>query len=145
MFFSGGKNENRMGRRLLQGFEKCIECIGAEHVDLIDDVYLVFSSLWRKTDLFNQVADIIHRIVAGSIEFMYIERASIVEGLTGIAGIAGLAILPQIFTVDGFGQDPGTGCFAHAPWPAEQKCMRKMLLKDRIFQGSGDMGLSHYG
>ena len=76
---------------------------------------------------------------------MYIERASIVEGLTGIAGVAGLTIFPQIFTVDGFGQDPGTGCFTHAPWPAEQKCMRKMLLKDRIFQGSGDMGLPHHG
>ncbi len=133
-----------MGRRFLEGFKKSIECIGAEHVHLINDIYLVFSCLWCKTDLFNQVTDIINRIVACGIQFMDIERGAIVEGLTRVAGVAGLAILAQVFAVDGFGQDPGTGCFAHAPWSAEQKCMRKMLLKDRIFQGSGDMGLSHH-
>ena len=76
---------------------------------------------------------------------MDIERGAIVEGLTGIAGVAGPAILGQVFAIDGFGQDPGTGCFAHASWTAEQKCMRKVLLKDRIFQGSSDMGLPHHG
>ena len=94
VFFSCSKNENGMCRRLLQCFEKCIECIGAEHVHLIDDVYFVFSSLWCKTDLFYQVTDIINRIVACSIEFMDIKRGAIVEGLTGIACIAGLAIFP---------------------------------------------------
>ena len=67
VFFRSGKDENRMGRRLFQGFQKCIECIGTEHVHLINDVYFVFACLWSKADLFNQVTDVINRIIARSI------------------------------------------------------------------------------
>jgi hypothetical protein len=50
----------------------------------------------------------------------------------------------QIFAVDGFGQNTGTGCFAHPSWSAKQKGMRQGAVSDRIFERSGNMLLTHH-
>ena len=55
----------------------------------IDDIDLVFSGLWCKTYLFHQGADIIHRIVAGGIQFMDVQGTAFIERDTGMAAVTG--------------------------------------------------------
>ncbi len=62
-----------------------------------------------------------------------------------MAHVAGFAIGAYIFTIDGFGQDTGTGGFTHAPRTAKQEGMRQLLVLNGIFQGGGNMSLAHYG
>ena len=64
---------------------------------------------------------------------MNIERTAIVERHTAGTFIAGFAIILQVFAVDGFGQNTGTGGFAHTPWTTKQKGMRQRVVADRIF------------
>jgi hypothetical protein len=46
-------------------------------------------------------------------------------------------------TIDGFGQDAGTGRFTYTPWTAKQKSMRQVVIADGIFQRSGNVFLPH--
>lgn len=75
---------------------------------------------------------------------MDIERAAFVEGNAGVTLVAGLAIGLEIFAVDGFCQDTGTGSFSHTAWTAEQKGMRKLVIADGVFECGGNVGLSYY-
>jgi hypothetical protein len=113
-------------------------------VHLIDNINLVFSRLRRKAYLLYQATDIFHRVVAGGIQFMYVQRSAIVEGGAGAAGIAGLRIGCTVFAIDSLGQYPGTGSFAHATGTTKQECMRQLILADRIFKGCGNMLLAYY-
>lgn len=59
--------------------------------------------------------------------------------------VAGFAVGLQIFAVDGFGQDTGTGGFTYAPRAAKQKSMCELLITDGIFQRSSNVRLTDYG
>ncbi len=73
------QDEDRIGRRLLQRFQKGIERRGAEHMHFIDDIYLVFACLRGKTHLFHQRPDIVDRVVAGGIQLMNIQRSPLIK------------------------------------------------------------------
>src|ERR1700740_1449100 len=55
VFFSCGKNKDRVLRRLFQCFQKSVECRGREHMHLVNNIYFVFSKLRCKTYLVNKV------------------------------------------------------------------------------------------
>jgi len=113
-------------------------------VHFIDDVHFVFAGLRGKPDLFYQAADIVDRVIAGGVELVYIQRSAFVEGHAGTAFVAGFSIGQAVFAIDGFGQYPGAGGFAHTPGAAEQKSMRKLFVFYRILQCCGDMALPYY-
>ena len=85
-------------------------------MNLIHDVHFVFACLWSKANLFNQASDIIHRIIAGSIEFMYIQRGAGIKWNAAVTIITGFTIFGARFTVDGLCQNSGTGSFTHSSW-----------------------------
>jgi hypothetical protein len=43
--------------------------------------------LWHKTNLFNQGSYVINRIVAGRIQFMYVQGCAFIKTFAGITGI----------------------------------------------------------
>ena len=63
MLFGCGQNENHMCGWLLKCFKECIECSSRQHVNLVDDKYLVFAKLRRDTGLFHQCLDVLNRVV----------------------------------------------------------------------------------
>src|SRR5258708_22936624 len=73
MFLSSCEDKNSIGGWLFQGFQKGVKCRRTEHVYFVYDIDFIFSGLRRKTHLVNQTSDIIDRIIAGSIQFMYIQ------------------------------------------------------------------------
>ena len=93
VLFCCRKNKNRVRRRLFQCFQKCIKCAGTQHVNLIDNIHLIFSCLWRKTYLLYQCTDIIDRIITGRIELVNIERSAVIPG--GRAAASPESILPD--------------------------------------------------
>ena len=63
VLLSRGQNKNSMGRRFLQRLEKGIEGRLGQHMDLIYDIYAVFSHLRRYPDLLHQGLYVIDSIV----------------------------------------------------------------------------------
>ncbi len=70
-----------MMRRLLQRFQESVECSRTQHMNLIDDEYLIFSDCRRDTHLVDQRTDIVDRVVGGSIQFMNIIGTLFIESL----------------------------------------------------------------
>jgi hypothetical protein len=134
-----------MCRGFFQRFQKCVKGAGAKHVYLVYDVHFIFSGLRREAHLVYDIPDIFYGIITGGIEFMYIERSTSVKADTTFTYITSLIILGKMRTINCFCEDPGTGCFTNATGSAKQKSMCQLLLPDGIFQGSGDVGLTHYG
>ena len=79
VLFGGGQDEFGVGWRFLQGFEEGIKGRCTQHVDLVHDINLEGTALGRITYLFNQGANVIHRIVGGSVQFMDGERPALVK------------------------------------------------------------------
>ena len=71
VFLGGGEDENRVGRRLLEGLEERVERSLAQHVDLVDDIDAVTSHLGRNLDLVDKCLDVIHAVVGGGVELVY--------------------------------------------------------------------------
>src|SRR5262249_34589281 len=118
---------------------------GAEHVDLIDDIDLELAGLRGEADLFDEGPDIVHGVIAGGIELVDIEGGAFVKGDTGGAVVAGLSIGGAVLAIDGFGEDPGAGGLAYPPGSAKKEGMGQLVVADGVFEGRGDMGLTHYG
>ena len=114
-------------------------------MNLINDIDLVFSGLRRYAHLFDQAANIIHRIVGRRIQFVNVERVAVLEALAGVANTACLALRRQVLAVDGFCKDTGAGRFTDAPRTAEQEGLRKLVVFYSIFQRVGNMLLANNG
>lgn len=144
MALRGGQDEFGIRWRLLERLQESVEGIGGKHVDLVDDEHLVLSHLRRDAYLLNEVADIVHRVVAGSIQLMDAVRTSLVEGAARLTLVAGLAIGVKVLAVDRLGKDAGTCCLAYATRAAEQISMRQLVIPDRILQGGGQTFLTYH-
>ena len=133
MLFRCGKDEDGMMRRFFQCFQKSIEGGLRQHVDLINDIYLVLADLWRDTYLLNQRTDIFYRVVAGGIQLMYVVRTLFVECQTRLTLIAGFSFGSGGLAVDGLGKDTCTRCFSHSTRSAEQVGMCQLAGGNSIF------------
>jgi hypothetical protein len=111
-------------------------------VDLIDDIDFVVASLGWITDLLNEGANIVHRIVGGGIQFMDGKGSALVKGLAGGAFSASLLMAVSEGAIDGFGQNASTGCLADASGPTKQVGLGQLALGNGITQGGGDMVLT---
>ena len=85
-----------------------------------------------------QISDIVYPGMRGTVDFQDINGAAVRDLLTLVTGVTGVRGWP-LFTVQGFGQEPGGGCFPHPARPGKQEGMRHALAADRIPQGAGNM------
>ena len=143
MLLGCGQNENGVMGWFFKRLEEGVESGGREHVDLVDDIDLVLTYLWRNAHLFYQLTNLINRVVAGCIQLVDIIGTLLVEGHARFAGIACLAIRTGIETVDGFGKDTGTCRFTHTARTAEEVGVSQFARGYGVLQCSGQCLLSH--
>ena len=62
------EDENHVGRRFFECFEESVERRRRQHVNLVDDEYLIFADLRRYARLFHKRLDILHGVVACGVE-----------------------------------------------------------------------------
>ena len=114
MFLGGGEYEDGVGGGLFEGLEKGVEGGWREHVDFFNDEDFVAACLGWYLDLLDELANVFDGVVGGSIEFVYVETASLVEGCATFAVTAAFAVGSGSEAVDGLGEDAGTGGLAYA-------------------------------
>ena len=144
VLLGGGKNEDDMCRRFLEGLEEGIEGGRREHVHLVDDKDLVLTHLRRDARLLHQRLDVLHRVVGGGVEFEDVQRTLLIKRLARLTLVASLALGRRVLTVDGLGKDTGTGGLAHASWSAEQIGMSQFAALHSILQRGGQCRLAHH-
>src|SRR5262249_40056827 len=113
MLFRCCQDENSIGRRFLERFQKCIKSGGAKHVNFVDNVNFLLPRLRCKTDLVDKGSDVIDRIVAGGIQFMNVQRSAFVKRDAGITNVTRLTVRRPIFAVDGLCQYSCASCLPH--------------------------------
>ena len=101
-------------------------------MNLVDDVHLVFADLGRNTYLVNQAADVVHRVVAGSIQFADIERTLLVECYAGLTLVASIVVGIGRQAVDGLGEDSGASGLTYSTGAAEEVGVSEMVGADSI-------------
>ena len=90
-------------------------------MDLVDYIYLVFSGYRGNTDLLGKSADVIDRVVAGSIQLEYVVRAQFcIETPAGLAFSAGFSVRTGMLAIDGLGEQSGAGGLADTARTAEK-------------------------
>src|SRR5687768_1634420 len=97
-------------------------------MNLVDDIDLEFPKLRRVAHLIDQAANVFHGIVGCSVEFKNVE-----------------CVFGAFFkSVDQAGDDTSAGSFSDTTWSAEQKCLRKFIVVNGIFERSCNVLLSNY-
>ena len=91
---------------------------------------------------FGQIAHIVHAGMRGTVDFQDVDGAAVGDFLALATGVTGVRGWP-LFTVQGFGQEPGGGCFPYPARPGKQEGVRHALAADGIPQGAGHMFLSN--
>ena len=145
VLLGGGQDEDDVRGRFLQRLQERIEGGTREHVHLVDDEHLVATYLRRNLHLLDQLADVLHRVVAGGIQFVDAHRALFVEGLAALTLSAGLSFGRRCQAVDGLGKDAGTRRLTHSARPAEEVGMSQLTRRDGILQRRGQRTLPHDG
>ena len=112
-------------------------------MDLIDDEDFVCSHLWRSVDLFYNLANVVNRVVGGSVQLKDIHRTPFVERLATFTFVAGLSVGLRAEAVDGLGKDARTSGLPHTARPAEKVGMSQLTIADGILQCRGKCLLSN--
>ena len=133
-----------MDRGLFQRLQEGVEGSRGEHVYLVNDEHLVFAYLWWDACLFHQCLDVLHGVVGSSIQLKDVKRALFVERLTALTVFASLSGLCGIHTVNGFGEDTGTGGFSHTSGTAEEVGVSEFSALYRILQRGGQRLLTDH-
>ena len=145
MLLSGGKDEDRVCRRLLESLQERIESRLRKHMDLIDDIDAVPAHLGRDLHLVHQGLDVIHTVVRRRIQLVDAIRTPLLETPARLALAARLHVRTRIRTVDGLRENArGTG-FADTTGTAEQIGMRELPPEYGILQGARDVILTDEG
>ena len=145
VLLGGTEDEDDVGRRFLEGLEESIEGRWREHVHLVDDEDLVLARLRRDEDLLAKLTDIVNGVVAGSIEFMDVHGALLVEGLAALAFATRFPTLLRVEAIDGLRKDTGASGLTHASRPAEEIGMSQFARTDGILQRRSQRALTNNG
>ena len=127
------QNEHDIGGRLFQRLEQRVERALREHVHLVDDIHAIAPRLRRVFHLFAQIADLVHAVVAGRVDFQNIEAVFLCQRPAGVARAAGIAVL-RVFAVDRAREHLCRRGFARAARAAEQIRMRNASARDLAAQ-----------
>ena len=107
----GCENKDNMLGRFLHNFKQCIESTNTEHMGFVDDIDAVFGNSRSEVCFFAQLTDVVHTVVAGSVDFGDIQNGAVIDPFADFADTAGIAVL-LVRAVYCFGNDFGAGCFA---------------------------------
>ncbi len=141
--FGGGEEKHHVGRRLLQRLEQRVEGRRAEHVDFVDDVDFEPAVGRHVADVFPQVADVVHAVVGGPVDFQHVRRVASGDLPAGAAGVARFRRRSPV-AVHGLGEDAGDGGFAGAPGAREEDGVGHPFRPDGVGQRAGDVRLTHH-
>lgn len=134
------QNEDYMRGRLLERFQQRVEGAGRQHMHLVDDVHTLFEHRRGIDDLFAQVADVFHTVVAGCVDFQNVGRRARIDGAAIFAAVAGVAVL-QVQTVGCLGQNFRRGRLACPTRAAEEVGVRNAAAFGLIPQHGGNVVL----
>ncbi len=140
----GAHHEHDVLGRLLQRLEQRVECAGRQHVNLVDDVYLVAPARGRKGhpayDLF---AHVVHAGARRGIDLVHVGVGAVGDVdavLAHAARVGGRGLLAQ----QRLGQQSRRGGLARAPGAAEQIRVRHSVARKRVAQRLLDVLLPHH-
>jgi hypothetical protein len=102
---------------------------------LVDDIHFEFTSLRRVAYLFDQIPDVIDRIVGGGIEFINGKRPTLTDGYAVFALSTGFRILGGLQAIDGLSQNACACCLPYAPGSAKKHGLSQLVGPDCIFEG----------
>src|ERR1035437_4139831 len=115
---SGRKYENSVRRGFFQCLKKCIKSTAGEHVNLVNDVYLVFGPGWKKHDLVANPSNIINTVIGCGVHFNYIHQSAVKNTAADLASITGIPVMRRQ-AVDCSGENFGNGCLSGAAGSAK--------------------------
>jgi len=137
----GGEHEFHVRGRFLKRLEQGVEGRSGKHVNFVDDIDFelgirrgVFAGL-------AQFAHLFHAIVAGAVNFQYVERAAFGNFLDVKVFIVELHFWAAS-AVQALGKDAGDGGFAGAARAAKERGVGDAFLLDGIGQCPGDVLLA---
>ncbi len=143
--FRRREDEDRVRRRLLQGFEKGVKGVRREHVDFVDDEDLVTGVDGFVLDHLTDRLDVVDLTVGGAVDLQDVDGAAFVDGLAELAGMvpvgAGMG-RGAVEAVQGFGQNTGDRCLARAPHTGEKIGLGDAAGGDSVLDGPDDGQLS---
>ena len=120
----GGQDEDDVVGRLLDELEQRVERVGAQHVDLVDDVDPLAQLRRRGERPHHQVAGVLDQAVAGGVDLDHVQRPSLADRDAGRARVAWLAVGAPVRAVDRLGQDARRRGLPGPPRPDEQVGVR---------------------
>ena len=141
MRLSRCKDENHVNRRLFQGFQQRVERLLRQHVNFVDDVDFEITACRCEADIVSKFANLIDAIVAGTVDFQYVEADTLGDLPAGVADstrIDGWAMN----AVQSLGQDPGNRSFTSSARADKKVGVSNTLLLNRIFQRLNDVILA---
>ena len=71
-------------------------------MNLIDDIYLIFTLCGRVLNLLADIPDMVDTIIGSSIDLIDVQGILRIDGTAGGTGITGIAV-DRVLTVDRFG------------------------------------------
>ncbi len=140
--FGGGEQEFHMRGWFFERLEQGVERFLGEHVDFVDDVNFEFGARGGVADGVAQLAYFIDAAVAGAVDFQHVQRAALGDFLAVVALVAG-GDGGAFDAIQGLGENAGGGRLADAARADKKVGMGEAFLLDGVFQGRGDVLLSH--
>ena len=113
------QDKHNIRRWFLQCFQQGIEGTCGKHMNLINNIYFIFTFCRAVRNLFSDLTYIIHTIVGCSIDLDHIHCSSCLDCLAHGTFITGAAIYGML-TVDCLRQNFGYCCFTGSSGTAEQ-------------------------
>ena len=135
------QDEQHMLGRLLHDLEQGVEGLGAEHVDLVDDIHALVALHRAHEGLLAQLADVIDAAVARRIDLHHVGHGIPVDPLADFACAAGVAPL-RVQAVDRLGDDFGAGGLPAPAQAGEQIGMGRLSGCQLVFERLDDRCLS---
>ena len=129
------QDKHNIRRWFLQCFQQGIESTCGKHMNLINNIYFIFTFCRAVRNLFSDLTYIIHTIVRCSIDLDHIHCSSCLDCLTHGTFITGAAIYGML-TVDCLRQNFGYCCFTGSSGAAKQIRMADTVMLNLICQSS---------
>ena len=136
----GCQDEDHIGRRLLQCFQKGVERACGKHMDLVYDIDFIISFRGAVGDLLPDLTDIVHAVIGRRVDLDNVHGRARLDGFAHLALVAGASV-HRMAAVHRFGKDLGHRGLTGSPCPAEQIGVADAVRLDLIGQRSDNMVL----
>ncbi len=138
MRFGRRQDKDRVRRRFLKRFQKCIECTAGKHMNLVDDIDFKFRTRRKKHDLITYTTNIIDTVVRRGVHFDDIHKRAIQDTPANLALVAGIAV-PRRKTIHSPRKNLCNGSLAGAPGTRKQISMRNCPRNHSLTEGGNSM------